>query len=91
MLAWPERGYEKETTGFPLKFAEDATGKSIGGKAYADIPFQLICSASETQARGSWNLVQNTGSWVFSAEVDVWLSGLGIRWRGDNGERAKLS
>ena len=24
-------------------------------------------------------------------EVDVWLSGLGIRWRGDNGERAKLS
>ena len=78
MLAWPERGYEKETTGFPLEFAEDSTDERYQGKALVDIPSQLICSASEAQARGSWNLVQNTGSWAFYSEVKRLMFGFSI-------------
>ena len=87
-MAGSERGYE-ETTGFPLELEEDAADERYRGKAWADIPFQLICRASEAQARGSWNLVQNTGRWAFSAEAKRLIFGffgLGIRSRKDNGE-----
>ena len=91
MLAWPEGGYERETTGFPLKLEEDAADERYQGKAKADIPFQLICSPSETQARGSWNLVQNTGSWVFSTKAKRSMFGFSISafsiWRASGRQR----
>ena len=82
-LAWTEWGYEKETAGFPLVLAEDVT-RDIR-EVWADIPLQLICSAFEAQARGSWNLVQNTGSWVFSAEAKRSMFGFPISALGGEG------
>ena len=31
-LAWPERGHEKETAGFPLELGEDATDERYCGE-----------------------------------------------------------
>ena len=82
MLAWPERGYEKETTGFPLEFAEDATDERYRGEGVGGHSLQLICSTSEAQARGLWNLVKKTGSWVFSAQAKRSMFGFSISAKG---------
>ena len=80
MLAWPERGYEKETTGFPLEFAEDATderyrGEGVGGHS---LPADL------QRIRGPGPRVVEPGAkyrelgiLCRGEEVDVWLFDLG--------------
>ena len=94
MLAWPERGYEKETTGFPLEFAEDATderyrGEGVGGHSLpADL--QRIRGPGPRVAEPGAKY-RELGILCRGKEVDVCLFGFSIKWMKDNGERVKLS